>query len=459
MASTLWPNVCPAARVGTTLRSVRQLRTEIGSWLRDRRADSRFARFAGHFTALEQVTGRMLDAIEHDITAVRSDQPSGVVYERCRAADSRLGTVRRLHGWYADKYDQRLDAVSGVVLRGADEVVRSCWSEAFAAVDRNAPTGPLVYLDPRFDAVATPRVSVPTDLRTAADAVVGEFIRELPIPIVALPALCRTEPWWIVLAAHETGHHVQHDVAPGLVATTQEALAKAVGSDGADCWAAWAQEVFADAFAVLTVGPAATWAVEELQHGEPARLVSMPSPGHRYPPPVIRTALLGELARAAECDRPGPGAAEWRDGWTRRRTVWRHRSARPSPHSSPSYRRWHALSSTCTSTGWRCGRSAGGKPARSPRAARSDGGRRRCGPPRRWSPGAAIRPRPGTALRGGRALPDGGLLRCERTGRTRCSHCARICRPSSRPVDRPEPSLRRHPPTSPPSPGDSPNAC
>ena len=93
MASPPWPDVCPAARVGTTLRLVRQLRTEIGSWLRERRADTRFARFAGHFVALEQVTCRMLDAIERDITAVRSDQPSGVVYERCRAADSRLGTV------------------------------------------------------------------------------------------------------------------------------------------------------------------------------------------------------------------------------------------------------------------------------------------------------------------------------------------------------------------------------
>src|SRR3954447_7285112 len=185
----------------------------------------------------------------------------------------------------------------GAVLRAADEVVRSCWTEAFGAVERDAPTGPLVYLDDRFDAVATPRVSVPTDLRGPQDAVIGEFVRELPIPLVALPARCRTEPWWIVLSAHETGHHVQHDLAPGLIAQTQEAIAAATGGNDAAYWSVWAQEVFADAFAVLTVGPAATWAVEELQHGEPARLVTTPSPGSRYPPPAVRTALLGELAR------------------------------------------------------------------------------------------------------------------------------------------------------------------
>jgi hypothetical protein len=304
------------SRAATTRRAIASVRTEIEAWMRARRADRRFARFTGHFTALEQVTRRMLDAIEHDIARAEPDQPSGAVYERCRTADVRLAVVARLHGWYADKYDQRLDDGAATVLRAADEVVRSCWAEAFASVDRDPPTGPLVYLDARFDAVATPRVSVPTDLRAAADVVVGQFVRELPIPLVALPGLCRSEPWWIVLAAHETGHHVQHDLDPGLVTRTRETVAAAAGGDEADCWAAWAQEVFADAFATLMVGPATTWAVEELQHGEPARTVTMPSAGRRYPPPVIRTALLGELAREAGCPHPGPGAAdtaEWLD--------------------------------------------------------------------------------------------------------------------------------------------------
>ncbi|MGD9525769.1 hypothetical protein [Pseudonocardia sp.] len=284
------------------------LRTEIGEWLAVRRADDAFARFAGHLAVLERVLGGMLDAVAAEIVAIDTDATaSGLVYERCRAADHRISLVRRTHEWYAAKYDQRLGSAA-TVLRAADEVVRSCWSEAFAALGRQPPAGPLVYLDPRFDAFATPRVSVPPDLRAPGDAVVGEFVRELPIPVVALPALCADEPWWLVLAAHETGHHVQHDL--GLVAETRTVLGVAVGDERAACWSAWAMEAFADAFAVLTVGPAAAWAVEELHHGDPARMVTTPSAASRYPPPPVRTALMGELARAAGWVNTGPAAAD-----------------------------------------------------------------------------------------------------------------------------------------------------
>ena len=206
--------------------------------------------------------------------------------------------VRRLNEWYADKYDQRLDERTGVVLRAADEVVRSCWAEPFAALGRPAPSGPLAYLDPRFDAAATPRVSVPTDLRAPRDALIGEFVRELPIPTIALPGTSRDEPWWLVLAAHETAHHVQHDLAPGLVARTRDCVADVAGrppvgdAETGACWGGWAQEVFADACAVLTVGPVAAWAVEELQHAPPRRLVALPAPGSRYPPPAVRTVPM-----------------------------------------------------------------------------------------------------------------------------------------------------------------------
>ena len=289
---------------------------EITRWLGERRADQRFARFTGHFAALDSVFARMLDAIEAGVANIDVRGSSGQVYEQCRNAEVQLSLVRRTHEWYAHKYDQRTNDTAASVLRAADEVVRSCWVEAFAGVDHVAPTGPLVYMDSRFDAVATPRMSVPTDLRAPRDAVISEFVRQLPIPIIALPAISAVEPWWIVLAAHETGHHVQYDLARDLIAETRDALDVVASqpplgdSDSAACWAAWALEIFADTFATLMVGPAAAWAVIELQHGAPARLVTPPSPGQRYPPAVVRTALLGELARAVGIDDPGPGEAE-----------------------------------------------------------------------------------------------------------------------------------------------------
>jgi hypothetical protein len=63
-----------------------------------RRVDRRFARFTGHFTALEQITGRMLDAIEHDVAGpIRTSRAARCtsIAARGRAA-GRGGAAARL---------------------------------------------------------------------------------------------------------------------------------------------------------------------------------------------------------------------------------------------------------------------------------------------------------------------------------------------------------------------------
>lgn len=305
-----------ADRVAWSRNRMSALRDSVGDWFSVRRGDQRFARFGVHFNVLEAVLVRMLEAIDKELAGigVASD---GQVYEQCRASDYRLSLIRRIHQWYAGKYDQRVDERLAPTLLAADEIVRSCWSQPFAVIGRNPPTGPLVYLDSRFDAFATPRVSVPPDLRAPGDTVVGKCVLELPIPVVALPATSVDEPWWLVLAAHETGHHVHRDLDAGFVQATRDTLQTATSAppgsaDLAAHWQAWALETFADAFALLMVGTAGAWAVDELQYGDPSRMVFVPQAGERYPPPAVRTALLGELARHAGLPDPGPGVLEVR---------------------------------------------------------------------------------------------------------------------------------------------------
>ena len=307
----MWDDFRGDERVERSRLFATSVRTSITLWLTERREDQRFARFKTHFDVLQTVLTAMLDAIDVELTEISDDQRSvGIVYERCRAADNRLGLVRRTHEWYATKYDQRADARLADTMRAADEVVRSCWREPFRGPV--VPTGPLAYLDARFDASATPRVSVPADLRAPADRVVGQFVRELPIPLIALPANCEIDPWWMVLVAHETGHHVQYDFA-GAEQATRDALVAATTTPAGDdelaaAWNGWAREVFADAYAVLMVGTAAAWAVHELQFGQLTNLVVAPAVGDRYPPPAVRIALLGELARRLGLEEPGPSA-------------------------------------------------------------------------------------------------------------------------------------------------------
>ncbi|MEZ0074822.1 hypothetical protein [Planotetraspora sp. GP83] len=272
-------------------------RQEVVAWLGARGADPRFIRFQHHIRVLEDIFAEMLTALTEELDKAHLIPGSGAVYERCAELDRSLLAVRRLFEWYAGKYDQRLDPRFGPVLAAADEVVRSCWREPFALLGRDPPTGPLAYVEPRFDASATPRLSVPPDLRAPADAVVASFVAELPIPVVCLPAWTAREAWWLVLSAHETGHHVLHDLGD-LEHAARMALVS-VAPDGTQEWSDWTLEAFADAYSVLMTGPAAAWAVTELQHGSRETLFRAPRPGDAYPPPVVRLRLMAEVARQA----------------------------------------------------------------------------------------------------------------------------------------------------------------
>ena len=279
------------------------LRGEITAWFDQRANDARFARFTAHFDTLAEFLTRLLDTIEARLEKLECELPasSGEAYERCRAAEQSLTIVWRTFAWYADKYEQRERDPSADALCAGDEIVRSCWTEPFVAVGRTPPSGPLAYLEPRFDAFATPRVSLPPDLRAPGDELIGDIVKELPIPTIALPLSCPDEPWWLVLAAHETGHHIQKDLVPGLENITRDTLEQAIsalpgGPALAPAWRRWSLECFADAFSVAMVGPAAAWAVDELQHAADGRLLRVPTVDDRYPPPLVRLALLGELS-------------------------------------------------------------------------------------------------------------------------------------------------------------------
>jgi hypothetical protein len=131
---------------------------------------------------------------------------------------------------------------------------------------------------------------------------VAEFVAEIPIPTIALPTWVAREAWWLVLVAHEIGHHIQKDLAPGIEAVTRDALAAAVascaGGDLAADWVNWQAEVFADAYSVLMVGEVAVaWALTELAYTVPERLEAHPRPGDRHPPAAVRLALLTQLSR------------------------------------------------------------------------------------------------------------------------------------------------------------------
>ena len=85
----------------------------------------------------------------------------------------------------------------------------------------------LPYIEPEYSPMAIPRDDPPPDLAPEADSVLAAFLGKLPVPLISLPPLCVTDPWWLILVAHEVGHHLQFDLCGGWTL---------VGTFGFDGW-------------------------------------------------------------------------------------------------------------------------------------------------------------------------------------------------------------------------------
>jgi hypothetical protein len=263
-----------------------------------------------HLTQLDQlyaVSLGLIDEISRHIDAINIATGTGEVYEQCRSQDGRLLHARRLWRWYADKLDQRAGPPDDDVvqtLRAADEVLWSCWKTAFTLLGEPVPPAPIPYLAPLYSANATPKTDPPPELRPGVDDLLRKHVEQLPVAAVGLPPVCCRRPWWIILTAHEASHHVQFEAGQSrLEELTQERVVAAADGVDDDVWLAerwrpWCRELFADACSVLLVGPAAIWAVSELEMRPPAGLRK--SPSGSYPPPLVRLAVLRAVAERAE---------------------------------------------------------------------------------------------------------------------------------------------------------------
>ncbi len=293
-------------RLAETVAGLERLEREISAWVERRRAHDRLGQYATPLATLELTLTGAVRALREEAGTLPADQPVGERFAAARVLDRRATLVREVLTWFRAKFDQRDDAEVAGVLAAADEVVWSCWKEAFDSAalggDAVAERGPapLPYLDPRGGAEAFVRDQPPPGLGASeADQALGRFLVRLPVPVVRLPVGCLDTPWWLGLLAHEVGHHLQYDLLPelALVAEVGEVVAGAVNGDPLEAarWRGWSRELFADACALLALGPAAIGVTLQVELGGEATLLD--GGRGRYPAPVVRLAFLAELAR------------------------------------------------------------------------------------------------------------------------------------------------------------------
>ena len=218
--------------------------------------------------------------------------------------------LRRVWFFFRDKYDQRNHPRAGELLRAADEVVWSCYNQVFesaellgAALKQGPP--PLPFVEARYSPAAYPPQFIPGDLQAEIDKYFkAQFLAQMPVPVVRLTPACVESPWWLIFVGHEVGHQIQHTVLPekGLVKGYSDLIETTVqkqssSDDIAKLWAGWSEEVFADIFSVLVMGPQALRGILELELAGRDALTDFREP--TYPPAAVRLALLAETVRVA----------------------------------------------------------------------------------------------------------------------------------------------------------------
>ena len=311
-----------AIRVAEAIEGHTWLASEIKTWIAEMSAAGVAGAHTTQLATLDAALSPTVEAIGGELQrAVDGGLDLGGAYAAARLTERRAIFCRRLFQWYATRFEQRRgrgatpgaaqddDASDDIqlCLAAADEVVWSTWARTFTAAGIARPPAPLPFIDNDAVPWASFHNALPGDAQPpSVDPFFKRRIRELPVAVIGLPPMVVRRPWWLVVAIHETGHHVQQMLGDDLVGATAKALTEAATAAGAtpaeaQQWADWSGELFADAFAAVFAGDASVWAIEELERGHPADLVrARPT----YPPAVIRLQLASMAVVATGCTAP-----------------------------------------------------------------------------------------------------------------------------------------------------------
>lgn len=239
-----------------------------------------------HGRQLHALMQTLLDAVQtitqrSVLVPVTSANPT---YRLCRQIDQCVFWVRSIWAYYRAKFDQRL-AADPAALGAADEIVWACHAEAYERLTIAVPCMPLAFFEPRLSPRAILPIEPPSELRLMEADFLREFTRQLPLAVIGLPESCRNAPWNLAFAAHEVGHQVQNALgAVGAFRLALRSAAAGFGDQVADDWARWSEEIFADAYSLICLGPPATRLLAEVE----LEADSLGRPTNAYPSPLLR---------------------------------------------------------------------------------------------------------------------------------------------------------------------------
>lgn len=313
-------------RIQATRRQYRQLQEKINEdvavW---KKADS-LKTHHRQLEDLQKVVKAALLRLDAPLKSLGAGTTASIC-EQCNRYDRSLLWINTIWDYYHEKLTQRNDAALDGFFKAADEVAWSCYATIFQELGIASGPCPLPYLTLSHSPFAVPRDVPPNELRAAlldpqTMEMLQAFLLRLPVPVVGLPAVSPFLPWSLIFIAHEVGHHVLHDL--NAVAKFQTMTGNIVCEKfkqlnhqiedqtqvqiekraQVERWKMWSEEIFADLFSVLALGPWALWALEEVLYGEEAALLTEFKSGAnqevRYPPALARLGFMSCVCRTLE---------------------------------------------------------------------------------------------------------------------------------------------------------------
>ena len=199
--------------------------------------------------------------IETELNQLADTGPG--VLSKARALEVSMLESHRVWEFFRSKLTLRSIEWFNSYLIAADELAWECYSAAQLKLDPNylakekVKEPPLVFFNGGSSPFTMPRVYAfqPEAGETIKSERVTEVLRALPIPVIGVPWFQIQHLPELLVVAHEVGHDVEFDFK--LKGDVTSALNRAnIDIGRLPAWHAWATEIFADIYGVLSCGPA-----------------------------------------------------------------------------------------------------------------------------------------------------------------------------------------------------------
>lgn len=292
-------------KLGELRAKVGGIGQELDWWTGESVRGEYLEKFNTRIRAVRVVLDEVADPLEARVNAVHGQR----ILELAPGLELSILEIHRVWEFFRAKLALRYVPWLAPYLLAADELAWRCYQPAIDHMDGVGREPPLVFLNGASSPFTMPRGTAYRAEEVPGEAISSEMLEQLleslPIPVIGVPWFALQHLPDALVIAHEVGHDVEHDT--GLADELDHAIRSAVEDPRrVQAWLSWRSEMFADAFGVLSTGPAFAGALMDFIARGP-RFIATERRGEqgwgRYPTASLRVTLVLDFLR--ECEFTG----------------------------------------------------------------------------------------------------------------------------------------------------------